>query len=135
MSDGSAELQVALYTALTAADPAICEGRIYDDVPRDRTDPSLYPFVEIGDSQALADDVSCSNGKDEFVTLHVWSRDRSKKAVKDIAGQIFDELHAASLTVTGRASAHAFVTNTRVFNDPDGITRHGVVTVRILHHA
>lgn len=131
MSDGSADVQAAIYAALTGASPAICAGRIYDDVPQDVT----FPFVELGESQALADDVACAEGKDEFVTLHVWSRDRSKKAVKAIIGQIHEVLHAASLGVAGRSSAHAFVRDSRVLNDPDGITRHGIVTIRVIHHA
>jgi hypothetical protein len=131
MSDGSAALQTALYTLLTGANPAICAGRIYDDVPQEPT----YPFVEIGDSQAIGDDVTCSEGKDEFVTLHVWSREPSKKAVKDIIGQIHALVHDATLAVAGRASAHAWVRDSRTLNDPDGITRHGVVTIRVIHHA
>lgn len=134
MSDGSAELQTAIYAALTGA--GICGGRIYDDVPRPFSD-ALYPFVEIGESQALADDVTCSDGKDEYLTLHVWSKDPSKAAVKTIIAEIRAVLHAQVLTVSGRSSAHAFVRDERVVNDPagDGKIRHGIVTIRVLHHA
>lgn len=131
MSDGSAELQAALYDALTTASPSIAGGRIYDDVPED----AAFPYVQIGDSDAVQDDVDCSDGLDETITLHVWSRYRGKKEAKEIIAQIRAELHAVSLTVSGRASANAWVRQSRVVLDPDGLTRHGIVSVRVVHHA
>lgn len=131
MSDGSSELQAALYDALATSSPAIAGGRIHDDVPED----VVFPYVQIGASDADLDDVDCSEGLDENITLHVWSRYRGMKEAKDIIAQIRTVLNAVSLTVSGRASAHSWVRQSRVVLDPDGVTRHGIVSVRVVHHA
>ncbi len=131
MSDGSAELDAAIYGVLSGASPAIAEGGVHDDVPEDVT----FPYVEMGESDAVDDDVTCSDGLDETVTLHIWSRYRGKKETKEIMSRIRDLLHNKVLAVSGRSSAHSWVTSSRVVRDPDGLTRHGIVLVRVVHHA
>lgn len=127
MSD-SFNVQAAVVVALNVA--GVADGRIYDHAQTD----AVFPYVEMGESQALADDVTGADGFDEFLTLHVWSRYRGDKEAKQICSDIRSALHARSLTVAGRTTAHAWVREIRVFDDPDGLTRHGVVSVRIQHH-
>lgn len=129
---GSA-LQTALYSALTVAN--VASGRIYDRPPQSVT----FPYVEIGESQAIPDDVSTTtaepgdDGVAETLDLHVWSREAGQKEAKDIAAAIKFALHGQSLAVDGRASALAWVRSIRMLRDPDGKTTHGVVTVEIVH--
>ena len=143
MSDASWELQKAIVAALTEDSPAsIAGGRIYDRIPDAASQTPLpdsaFPYVQIGEADAIPDDVSTSaggqdDGEAETITIHAWSRYAGQKEVKQIMQQIKDRLHGQSLTVTGRASALVHVRSRRAFLDPDGKTRHGVVAVEVIH--
>jgi len=142
MSDASWNLQAALYTALKNASPLIALARIYDAVPdavssADAPD-NEFPYVQIGEMDSIPDDVSDSSaagddGETENITLHVWSRYNGQREVKQVMQQIKALLHGTSLTVTDRASAQVYVRSRRNFLDPDGKTRHGVVSVEVIH--
>lgn len=135
---GSWELQQAIYTALTAGSPTPVPdvgARVYDDVPQNAT----YPFIEIAESVATTEDVSIGEstagdkGVSEFIDLHVWSQYRGKKEAKRIMASIHTALHGVSLSVAERASALSWVRTARLLLDPDGVTRHGIVTVEVIH--
>ena len=129
MTDHSWNLQQAIYALLTANSPTIAGGRVYDDVPQNAT----FPFVEIGDVLAVPEDATTDDaGLSEFLDLHIWSRYRGKREAQQIWALVRDVLHGASLSVTGRASSLAWVRNWRLILDPDGVTRHGIVTVEII---
>lgn len=124
---GSAAVHIAIYDALVAA--GVSGGRVYDDVPEVPT----FPYTQIGVSQTITDDVTCRDGGDEFLDLHVWSRQRGQVETKQIMDAIHVALHDQPLTVTGRDATLVRVDRTRTLEDPDGLTRHGVVTVRVHH--
>lgn len=137
MSDASWNLQQRVY-ALLAAAPTIASGGVYDGVPEavaSATAPdSAFPYVQIGEMDAIPDDVSVADdGEQETITLHVWSRYNGQKEVKQIMQTIKQRLHGIELAVSGRASSLAWVRSRRAFTDPDGKTRHGVVTVEVIH--
>lgn len=140
MSDHTGDLQAAVFAVLKANN-AICNGRIYDDVPATvGALASDFPYVEIGETQAVADDTDTFAGTTDdgivgYVTLHVWSRQRGKAETHAINQQIRTALHGTSLTVTGRESALAWIDSMLVMNDPDGVTRHGVITLRVVHRS
>lgn len=122
-------LQTAVYDAIiTAAIPGVV--KVVDHKISDPKN-SDFPFIEIGEVQSIEDDVSCYDGTQDIFDIHVWSRVRNQKEVKEIMGGIHAALHNATLTVSGLASCFAFVEGQRVITDPDGLTRHGVVTLRI----
>ncbi|MBA5779495.1 DUF3168 domain-containing protein [Stappia sp. F7233] len=125
-------LQQALYAALT--DPPL-DGvtRVVDHSFADAGNGD-FPFVQIGEAQSLPNDVQCSTGSDEYIDLHVWSRYRGQREVKEIMGAIHAALHQSTLAVDGLSSCFAYVDGQRVFTDPDGLTRHGVVTLKITCH-
>lgn len=129
MTDYAWDLQVAVEGVLTAASlPGIT--RIVDH-PIAKPSNSDFPFVQIGEFQSLQDDTTCNDGSQDIFDIHVWSRYRGQKEVKQIMGAVHAALHDATLSVPGLASSFAFVEGERVLDDPDGLTRHGVVTVRI----
>lgn len=126
------ECQQALVAVLRSND--VCGGRVYDDASKD----VAFPWVEIGDKQiipddATADDGGSDNGVSDFTDLHIWSRHPGKKEALSIGEQIRSLLHGQALTVTGCASALAWVRSERYLRDPDGVTRHGVISVEIIH--
>lgn len=136
MADFALPVQTALYAALTEADPPVAEGRVYDYAP----DRVKFPYVLIDGGQAIPDDTTTATGFDsgieEYIDLHVWSRFRGNEEIKRITSRIHDLLHGASLTVPGRASAHVWIDAVRgPIRDPDGISRHSVVTVKIIHRS
>lgn len=134
MSLTSWEIQTAIYNVLVAASPAIAGGRIYAPAAPD----VVFPHVEIGESQQITGDVQCRAGGDEFVTLHVWSRPgagQSYAEVKQICGAISTALHAVTLSGASLSYATAWVQRQRVLRDPDGVTLHGTVEIRVEHYS
>lgn len=130
MTDQVWPVQRAIYSRLATANPLICEGRVFD-APEDGTQK---PYVEIGDVNPIADDATGSDGFETVVTLHVWSDYRGNKEAIDIIGQIRSALHQKTLDETGLSSCSCYLRGSQVFDDPNGITRHGVVTLLIRHH-
>ena len=120
-------LQKAIYAALTAS-PAVAGGAVYDRVPK----TAGFPRVTIGDEQVLDDGDSCSDAWEVYSTLHVWSRpnEGSKIEVKNLAAEVAARVATEDLAVAGFTVVVAAIEEMRFLRDPDGITEHGVVTVR-----
>lgn len=129
MSDGSFELQAAIYGLLNDASPALAAGGVHAPAPQDNP----LPYVEVGESDSVAADVQGRDGLAETVTIHVWTVPGSFAQAKQIISRIRDILHAKKLTVSGRSSALAVVGSTRIFTDEDGESVHGVVTATVTH--
>lgn len=129
MSDGSFELQGAIYSLLNGLSPALASGGVHAPAPQN----TPLPYVEIGESDAVDADVQCRAGLEETVTIHVWTKAGGYAAAKQIMSRIRDALHAQNLTVSGRSSAFAIVRSTRAFTDDDEQSVHGVVTVSVNH--
>jgi len=126
MTDYSPAVQVAVLAALGA----LAGGRVYDAVP----EGAGFPYIEVAGSQLIPDDTTPGDGGiSENIDIHVWSRSRGWTEVKTIMGQIYDALHGVSLSVAGRASALSWVRNTHELNDPNGLDRHGIMSVEIVH--
>lgn len=131
MSDGSWELQQAVYGVLNGLSPALASGGVHSPAPAN----AELPYVEIGESDAVAADVQGRDGLDETITIHVWTVAGSFQPARDIISRIREALHAQKLNVVGRSAALAFVGSTRVFTDSDGASIHGVVTLTVHHYS
>lgn len=120
-------LQKAIYAALMAS-PAVASGAVYDRVPKN----AGFPRVTIGDEQVLDDGDSCGDAWEAYSTLHVWSRpnEGSKSEVKILAAEVAARVATEDLAVSGFTVVVAAIEEMRFLRDPDGITEHGVVTVR-----
>lgn len=138
MSDGSFELQAAIFSALNGLTPALAAGGVH--APAEQDTP--LPYVEIGEASSVAADVLGRQGSADLVSIHVWAisqpptesgLDGGYATVKKIISRIRDALHSKKLTVSGRSYASAIVTSTRVFNDLDGTSVHGVVSLTVNH--
>src|ERR1044071_4115412 len=131
--DASWKLQQRVFDLLNES-PALAGGKVYDNVPQavvSATAPnSAFPYIAIGEMDAIPDDVSPGDdGQSETLTLHVWSRHAGQMEVKQLMDAAKTRLHGVDLGVSGRASSIAWVRSMRNFLDPDGKTRHGVVSV------
>lgn len=122
-----AQLQKAIFDALTAAN--VCGARIYDGVP---TNP-VFPYVTIGDDQVLDDGNSCADGWDVTATIHIWDRPTSgsRAALKTQIAQAVTALRGIN-TVDDFNVIYTDFENSRVIRDPDGITLHGIASVRFV---
>lgn len=129
MSDGSFELQAAIFTALSGLSPPLASGGVHAPAAQDNP----LPYVEIGESDTVDADIQARSGLDETVTIHVWTAPGSYAPAKQIISRIRDTLHAKNLTVSGRSSAFAVVGSTRIFDDDDEESIHGVVTLTVSH--
>jgi Protein of unknown function (DUF3168) len=126
MNDALEGTQQAIYDALVSA--GVSGGRIYDDVPESPT----FPYVIIGETVADSDDATGTEGTDSTETIYVWSRQRGFKECKQIMSAIHATLHQKSLMVTGRDTAHLFWNGSLTRRDGDGISRQGVVRIRVV---
>ena len=118
--------QKAIWSALTAAN--VCGGRIYDMPPRE----AVFPYASIGDEQVIDDSDSCQDGWEVFSDIHVWSRpvSGSKVEVKtEAAAAIAAVLGISSLA--GFSLVAVFHETTRFLRDPDGLTEHGIITIKM----
>lgn len=127
----SVELQTLIYETLVGdADVgALIGDRIYDRMPSDGD----YPCVTFGPTDYIDDDSQCITGRIETVQLDCWSRDQGRmRPCKEIADAVKSALHKADLSLTTNALVEIVVAGVRVFNDADGVTAHGVVTVEAI---
>lgn len=131
------DLQTVIYTLLDSL--SIPSVKSIIDHPITSPPDDVYPFIELADSQVIPNDASngsvSDTGVDEFIDIHVWSRYRGQKEVKEIMSAIYDALHHNSLSIPGRSSAFCWFDNSRIRTDPDGLTRHGIQTFKITHRS
>lgn len=120
------EVQKAIFDALSGA-PAIADGRVYDLVPRE----AAFPYVTIGDEQALDDGNACDDGWEVFADVHVWSRSVGYPEAKGLMAKIVPRLTGIS-AIAGYTLIAVELESSRIFRDGDGLTSHGVITIRFV---
>lgn len=130
--DALLEAQEAIYDVLVADSGvgALVDNRIYDSVPPDPT----YPFVNVGEGDAVEADDKTKDGALQTATVHIWSRKDGFKEVKQIMGAVHTALHRIDLTVDGAEVGWIRWTSANWLKDPDGRTRHGIQNFEILTH-
>ena len=128
----SAELQKLVIDTLKAdsAVSAIVGTDVYDHAPSSNP----FPRITMGASDATPDDADCVNGQEVNLQVDCWSRDDGNlhpcRALVDAAREA---LHEANVSLPDPyALVSIRVPLTRVAQDPDGITAHGIVNVRAL---
>ena len=127
------ELQGAIVATLKASAPL--QGlignppRIYQDAPPD-TWPGAY--ITLGPAQVIDDSVECLDAVEIYPDIHVWSQGKGWSEIKRIAGLVRKTLHDASITLTENRCVSILHETSHAMRDPDGITKHMVVTFRAL---
>lgn len=122
----STEIQQAIYSALIAGTP-LCGGRVYDSVPENPT----FPYITIGEENTVDDGNTCDDGWDVYADVHVWSRGVGFPEAKRVMAEARDRL-AGIWAISGHTLIAAEVERTGVFRDPDGLTSHGVLSVKFI---
>ena len=121
--------QQAIYDALNGNVGAT----VYDHVPQlpSGQPAANFPYVVIGNDTFLAWDTDDQLGADITITLHIWSRAKGMEEAKTIAGAIYGVLHRADLLIAGYTTIDCLCEFSEFMNDPDNLTRHGVVRYRL----
>jgi hypothetical protein len=125
-------LQQLVYARLIAfaGVTALVGQRVYD-APNLKT--VTFPYVSFGPSDIVTDDADCIDGVIETLQIDVWSRrSGGKQEAKQIANAVKAALHDFHAEPAAGALVSLRVATIRIFNDPDGITTHGVVTVEAI---
>lgn len=133
MKEPSAAISEAVYqklinaagvTAFVGSSPA----RIWDKIP----DAPTYPYIRVGDDQAVGDSNSCWDAWDFYVTVHIFSRHPQypRLEAKDIANAVAIALgnNDALISPAGFDVAEVALEQSRTFMETDGVTAHGVMT-------
>lgn len=125
------ELQGALV-AMASANAAFIAllpvAQIYQDVP-DKPD---FPYMTLGESQPIADLAEGVNGSEIYVDFHIWSRTGGFAEVKKIAAALEAALHEQSIVLVENTCLLIERYIARFQRDPDGMTKHAIVTMRAL---
>lgn len=130
MNDASLPLKKAIIAALKSGS-AIAAGRNYDRAPPN----PQFPYTTLGPFDALTEVADEYAGSDTTMQIDAWSRGTpplvASVEVMQIGRAIHAALHEQTLTLTENQRLVALtVESIRYLQDPDGITEHGVVTVR-----
>lgn len=126
--DSLEELQRILYSTLKADNAVMAiAGGVYDHVPANEYGTKTA-YVSFGPVDTTDDDADCISGITVTVQLDCWSKAVGAVECRALVGAVRKALHRKSLTLTDNALVDIWVTLTRVFPDPSGVT-HGVVTV------
>lgn len=128
MPGPSTELQKAVHGALLA-DPdviALIAGRVYDRRPRDNE----FPCLTYGPSDVVREDLTCISLEEVALQLDCWTRaGGTLHLCRTLVDTVAAALHLAKLDLDAHALARLRVDTVRVFQDSDGLTAHGVVTL------
>lgn len=121
-------LQQSIYSRLsTDIDLMAKITGVFDDVP----DGQVFPYVTLGEDTVTDWSTKTNYGEELTHTLHVWSRYKGKKEVKEIMSLILQSITSEPLALAGGFFVNmAQVEFMEVFTDPDGITKHGVMRFR-----
>lgn len=122
------ELHDAIRAALTGIMNGLDQVPVYDHVPQQ----AGFPYITAGEEILTPWDDDTNTGFNAVFTIHVWSRYRGRYEVKTIQQAIYDRLHRADYSVTGYNQVNTVLENMETLLDPDGETRHGVQSFRVL---
>ncbi len=114
--------QKAVFDLLTGDVTLAALAGIYDE-PKQGVS---FPYITLGEGDESPSDTFGKQGKNNRLTIHIWSRHNGMKEVGEIAERMNFLMDSASLSIAGYNTIHVTHMSTRFFRDPDGETRHGV---------
>ena len=136
ISSPQAELQKLIYLTLSNdAGVMALANDIFDPVPPQPFDAftvgTKNGYVSFGPTQVINDDADCVTGGEHYFQIDCWSREvgfpHCKRMVDAVAVALNDR---QDLELADNALVGISVENRNVFRDPDGLTSHGVLSVR-----
>ncbi|MFT0800370.1 DUF3168 domain-containing protein [Bacillus swezeyi] len=123
------ELQKAMNERLSTDEAlnAVISG-VYDTP--DKNTP--FPYVTIGEDTSTPFETKVTFGENITTVLHVWSRaEDGKREAKQILSLMLQALTKAPLEVEGFKTIQLSFLQSQVITDIDGITKHGILRLRL----
>lgn len=126
-------VQAAFYTTLNGNVGA----PVYDEPP----ETADLPYVTIGEATTTHDNRFGLTARQVVANVHVWTRSGGDSAVagflegNTIAAAVDSLLDGQPLTLTGWGAVACNLEQSQTLRDPDGITRHVVLTYRVFVEA
>lgn len=112
-----------------AAVASLLGPRIYERAPDDPA--PAFPYLSVGPTDAVPDDVDCRAGEEITFQLDVWSQGEgeasSSAECRTIADAVKRVLHDAELALSEHALIALTLRLKSIRRDRDGITNHGVL--------
>ena len=100
--------------------------RFYDRVPPER----VFPYIALGPVEVdFEDETDCLSGAETVVQLDVYSREVKSDEIRAVAGAVVEALRV-ELALVGHDVTDQAVSAARYLGDPDGLSRHAVLTIR-----
>lgn len=132
MSSEQAVVQKVIFDALLAdADLGVLIHGVFDRIPKDPFG-SKNAYVSFGPSDYEEDDADCIVAGYVNLQLDAWSRKADlDKSCREIADRMRRVLHRSQYDAPEFVLGEIIVGTVRVFRDPDGLTSHGVIPVRV----
>lgn len=146
MSISSYEVARAIYAGLSTYDPLtsllhpspIGGPGVYDAVP----EGAQYPYVKIGggDVENNRPTTFGAPGREQDISIHIWSRYRGMSEVYQIAKEIADRLAPSDpkqsfpLYLEPWTWTQTLFLDFTALEDPDGVSRHGILRFRVRSH-
>lgn len=130
MSDPTLALQAAIVASLkgAAAVSALVGSRVFDAPPPSQT----KPYITLGQPQVLPDRADCIDGAEVSYPIHGWAAGPQSDGIKRLGIAIAAALDGQELTLTGHRTVLCEVDQIQYLDDPDGLTKHVVVGLRVL---
>jgi hypothetical protein len=127
------ELQKLVFDLLKAdaATMALVNG-VYDRVPAGAFATPKEAYISFGPHDVTEDDAECIVGGEHTFQIDCWSRKVGAVNCKAIVGAVKARLHGAIAELATNALVEMRVIQHRTFDDPDGLTTHGIVMVTAL---
>ena len=121
-------VQIAFYQALTAHTPLMNKiTGVLDDVKADQP----FPYVTLGEPVSTPWDSKTSVGENITWVLHCWSQYEGKREAYEILNLMHEAFTTQSLSVSGFSVSDFRREQQQVITDIDGLTRHGILNVRL----
>lgn len=119
---GYAELQAAIYAALTAASLKTLD---------EPSENESFPYITVGESSSVEEATKLENADECYELVNVWSRYKGFKECKTMAAQVIKAISSYSYSsVVGYKIRFLEVDQSVFAKDPDGITRHGALRLK-----
>lgn len=136
ISSPQAELQKLIYETLVGDSGVMALANdVFEPVPPKPFDPyaagSKNGYVSFGPTQVINDDADCITAGEHYFQIDCWSRDVGFPHVKRMVDAVAVALNdRQDLSLNDNALVGITVENRQVFRDPDGLTSHGVLSIR-----
>lgn len=133
MIDPSLELHRLIYETLVNHPAVTAEvgedrPRVYDAAPND----AEKPYITLGPPQVLPDRADCIDGAETSYPIHGWTNGPRSVTIKRLGAAIALALDGVEFELVGHQTVLTEVEQIVYLEDPDGLTRHVAVTLRVL---